>query len=219
MDFMKLLKSLEELLYELVSWILFYPVTLWRAITRPSKMMAYADSELADSDDEQYTDVLNPPLFLMISLVLAHGLELKLFRSNAAQLPSLLADDSNLLIFRAVMFSIFPLFMAWKFLRFQKLPLDRRSLKPPFYSQCYVAAPFVLALSLANTLLRLGTPATVTAAAALAAMAVLWYGVAETRWLVSSLGLSRLRAAFSVSLTLIEATVVIIAVLLMLVRF
>ncbi|SFV34632.1 hypothetical protein SAMN05216456_1952 [Devosia crocina] len=30
MDFMKLLKSIEELLYELITWFVFYPLTLWR---------------------------------------------------------------------------------------------------------------------------------------------------------------------------------------------
>jgi len=39
MDFMRLLQSLEELLYELVSWLVFYPVTLWRTLTRPREMM------------------------------------------------------------------------------------------------------------------------------------------------------------------------------------
>ena len=44
MDFMRLLQSLEELLYELVSWFVFYPVTLWRTLTRPQQMMRYADA-------------------------------------------------------------------------------------------------------------------------------------------------------------------------------
>ena len=219
MDFMKMLKSLEELLYELVSWLLFYPVTLWRAITRPSQMMRYADSELSDSEDEQYTDVLNPPLFLMISLVLAHGLELKLFRTTAPQMPALLVDDSNLLIFRAVTFSTLPLLMAWKILRFKTLPLDRRTLKPPFYSQCYVATPFALALSVASTLVRLDNPTITLLACVLVAIAALWYGVVETRWLVASLGISHLRAAICVLMTLIEAALVILGVLLLMVDF
>ena len=43
---MKLLKSLEELLYELVSWLLFYPITMWRSVLKPLNMMRYADTEL-----------------------------------------------------------------------------------------------------------------------------------------------------------------------------
>ena len=35
MNFLKLIQSLDELLYEIMSWLIFYPVTLWRALTRP----------------------------------------------------------------------------------------------------------------------------------------------------------------------------------------
>lgn len=29
---MKLLKSLEELIYEVVTWLVFYPITMWRSV-------------------------------------------------------------------------------------------------------------------------------------------------------------------------------------------
>lgn len=32
MDFMKWLNSLDELLYEVMSWLVFFPLTLWRAL-------------------------------------------------------------------------------------------------------------------------------------------------------------------------------------------
>lgn len=53
---MKLLKSLEELLYELVSWLLFYPITMWRSVLSPLNMMRYADTELAVRPEDQYED-------------------------------------------------------------------------------------------------------------------------------------------------------------------
>jgi hypothetical protein len=51
MDFLKLIRSLDELLYEIMSWLIFYPVTLWRALTRPLKMMDYSDAEQGDAED------------------------------------------------------------------------------------------------------------------------------------------------------------------------
>lgn len=39
MDLMNL-KSVEELLYELVFWLLFYPLTLWKCVRRPIRTMA-----------------------------------------------------------------------------------------------------------------------------------------------------------------------------------
>lgn len=71
---MKLLKSLEELLYELVSWLLFYPITMWRSVLKPLNMMRYADTELADRPEDQSEDTLSPPLFLLITLLLSQGL-------------------------------------------------------------------------------------------------------------------------------------------------
>ncbi|MCX8573066.1 permease, partial [Aminobacter sp. MET-1] len=98
---MKLLKSLEELLYELVSWLVFYPITMWRCVAAPLTMMRYADTELADRPEDQYDDTLSPPLFLLITLLLSQGV--------SGALPSVydpgigskeLGSVSNLLIAR-----------------------------------------------------------------------------------------------------------------------
>ena len=70
MNFMQLITSLDELLYEVMSWLIFFPVTLWRALRRPVEMMVYADTELSDAEDQQYIDTLNPPM-LLPSLLLA----------------------------------------------------------------------------------------------------------------------------------------------------
>jgi hypothetical protein len=45
MDFFKLLQSLDELLYEIMSWLIFYPITLWRAVTRPRVTMDRIESD------------------------------------------------------------------------------------------------------------------------------------------------------------------------------
>lgn len=61
MDFMKWLNSLDELLYEVMSWLVFYPLTLWRTLLQPIGMMKYADRQLDLPEAEQYTDALSPP--------------------------------------------------------------------------------------------------------------------------------------------------------------
>lgn len=35
MDLMRLLRSLEEFLYELIGWLVFYPRTFWRILRHP----------------------------------------------------------------------------------------------------------------------------------------------------------------------------------------
>lgn len=182
---------------------------MWSALRRPQAMMRYADMELADDAVSQYAETLSPPLFLLITLLIAHGLEMSLLRqATQGALPPLLANDSNLLIFRAVTFSIFPLLMATKLLRSRRIALDRNTLRPPFYSQCYVTAPFALALSVSFLLLRMESPVTVVAGLATFIIALVWYLVVETRWFVADLKLSFPRAAFLVVVTMCEALAV-----------
>ena len=74
MHFMQLLQALDELLYEIMSWLVFFPLTLWRSLTRPLRTMDYSDRELAGQAEQQYDDTLSPPLFLLIALLVSHGL-------------------------------------------------------------------------------------------------------------------------------------------------
>ncbi|MGO4622009.1 permease [Ensifer sp. 2YAB10] len=206
MDFMRLLKSIEELLYELVCWLLFYPLTMWRTLRRPQAMMRYADVELGDEVPDQYSDALSPPLFLLITLLLAHAMELGLVRQAAPwSATSLLASDSNLLMFRAVAFSILPLLMAVKLLRHKGAKLTRDTLRPPFFSQCYATAPFAFAISLGGQLLLAGHNAFTPVGAVFVAASIVWYIVAETRWFMADLGLSAVRALLHVVVTILQA--------------
>ncbi|WP_176526666.1 hypothetical protein [Rhizobium subbaraonis] len=205
MDLMKFLKSLDELLYEIVSWLVFYPLTMWRSIRHPKAMMRYADTELVDDPPEQYTETLSPPLFLLLSLFLAHGSEMMLARWEGTWVrPTLLASDSNLLIFRAILFSIFPLLMSVRLLRRRKIAIDRETLRAPFYSQCYVAAPFALGVSLAGQIARIETAAAAMAGLALFAASVSWYLAVETRWFKADLGMPTGRAFVTVLVTFLE---------------
>jgi hypothetical protein len=38
MEFLKFIRSLEELLYEVMTWLLFYPRTLWRVLRHPIRL-------------------------------------------------------------------------------------------------------------------------------------------------------------------------------------
>ena len=76
MNVLTILRSVEELLYEVISWLLFYPRTLWMTVMRPLRTMRYSDSEQRDRPEQQYLETLSPPLFLVLSILLAHGAEL-----------------------------------------------------------------------------------------------------------------------------------------------
>lgn len=193
---MKLLKSLEELLYELVSWLVFYPITMWRAVVRPLQMMRYADLELTDRPEDQYDDTLSPPLFLLITLLIAQGVSSVIPSiEDPAEIPKQLSSGSNLLIARGVVFGVFPLVMAVTLLRWKAIKITRNSLRPPFFSQCYVAAPFVFVIGLALDFMLMPGEQGVGIGIATLILAILWYAQAEIRWFRQDLQIGTARAA------------------------
>jgi len=192
---MKLLKSLEELLYELVSWLIFYPVTMWRSVVRPLSMMRYADIELADKPEDQYQDTLSPPLFLLITLLLSQGLSTSLPSVyDPTEAARELGSGSNLLIARGVIFGIYPLCMAVTLLRWKTIAITRNSLRPPFFSQCYVAAPFAFVLVLGFDFFSMPQEQGTCAGFAALAVAAAWYAQAQVRWFMHDLSIGPARA-------------------------
>lgn len=160
MNFMQLLQSLDELLFAVMSWLVFFPVTLWRTLTRPLKMMEYATSELHDRPDDRYTDTLSPPLFLLLVLLFSHVLGLALgdgtnpiVASNRG-LAAYINSDGKLLVMRMALFSIIPLALAVSLLQGLKQPVTRDKLKVPFYAQCYPAGAFALVIGIGGMLLQ-----------------------------------------------------------------
>ncbi|MFC6839821.1 hypothetical protein [Xanthomonas theicola] len=53
MDFLKILKSFEDFVYEALIWLILLPQTLLRIVFSPRRMASYAERELASADDEQ----------------------------------------------------------------------------------------------------------------------------------------------------------------------
>ena len=136
MGFLQLLRSVEDLLYEIMSWLVFYPRTLWRVMRHPLQMIEYSERELGDTAEEQYTDTLSPPLFLLLSIVLAHGVELSFGQAPSAPkgvMGKLFANsEETLLLFRSVTFSIYPLMFAVAAVKRSAQELDRSTLRRPF---------------------------------------------------------------------------------------
>jgi hypothetical protein len=186
MDFLRIIRSLEELLYEVMGWLVFYPRTLWRIAVDPVSMMRYSDREQADAPEKQYAGTLSPPLFLMLTVLVAHGFALsmgaKLPEARTAIAKMLLSSEQNLLILRSILFSIFALVAATTLIRRQQRELDRTTLRAPFYTQCYLTAPFALAISVAATLVGVPAQTVHAVGTALTLAGIIWYVWVETRW-------------------------------------
>jgi hypothetical protein len=198
MNAMKILQSVEELLYEVMSWLLFYPRTLLMTLRHPLRTMRYSDREQQDKPEKQYLETLSPPLFLVLSILVAHGLEL-LFGVPLTDEPNpvsrfVTANDQNLLAFRALMFSLHPLVFAWAFLRLSGRKIDRESLRTPFFAQCYLAGATSILISLGS--LGAQDPAiwTTLAGVAIVVVTTVWYVAVQRLWLMAAPGMTTLRA-------------------------
>ena len=198
MDLLKLIQSIEELLYELVTWMFFYPRTFWRAIRHPIAQASKIETHFAQELRQEFPGAISPPLFLLLSILIAHAIELSLhthlgqFKSDLAR--KLFESDSALLIFRAVMFSLFPLLMAVGLLRHRSTVVDRETLRAPFFVQCTFAAPFAMFTSIATFVMTLDSPFAKLAGLVSWLAAVAWYLGVTQRWFRMRLQISRLRA-------------------------
>jgi hypothetical protein len=217
MNLFSVLKSLDELLYEVMSWLVFFPITLGRIIRHPLDMMNYSDVEQRDAESDQYSDTLTPPLLLLLALIISHALEIALVGQNGLiankqGLAGFISNDTNLIALRIVLFSLFPLAMSVRLVRGLHLRLDRETLKAPFYSQCYAAALFALGTGLAMLLIVQDDPAILMTGLALQIVVLGWYGILQTLWFSRHLQVSKLRGFGQASWAMIEASLAAIFV-------
>jgi len=187
MNALTLLRSVEELLYEVVSWLVFYPKTLWMTLSRPLRTMAYSDREQRDKPDQQYLDTLSPPLFLVLSILLAHGIELAaglhLDQSRTAIGRMVTSSDQTLLSVRALAFSIYPVVYAVLVLLLSRKRIDRETVRPPFFAQCFLSGALAILTSVGSTGIRYPSEAATLAGLALIVATTVWFLWVQTRWL------------------------------------
>lgn len=187
MPFILFLKSFEVLLFEIMSWLVFYPRTMWRSLRHPQQAMKRAESELALPAAEQFRDLVSPPIFLLITVIAASCIEVavvgnsKLIDSGIG-LAAMITDNTSLIVFRLITFAMLPVIAGVFALAMLKRPVDRDTLQPLFYAQCFVTTPVVLAYSLGETLTRLPQTSANIPATLLFVAATLFYVGAEARW-------------------------------------
>jgi hypothetical protein len=198
MDFMKILRSFEEFIFEATSWLIFYPLTMWRIIRRPLATMDYSDREQADSEEKRYDDALSPPLVLLATIVLWNliGIEAHVpgLEAESTAMKTLAASQQNLVLFRSLVFSLIPLISAASLVHRQGKKLSRESLRAPFYAQCYLAAPCVAFMSAGGLIFHRTEIPNVIGLTVMVAGAA-WFLTIQTIWFRHKLSTSYLKAA------------------------
>jgi hypothetical protein len=218
--FLLFLKSLEALLYEIMSWIVFYPRTLWRSSRHPLQMMDRGERELKQPAPQQFRDVVSPPIFLLLTVVAANAFETAVIGNNplidnGIGLASLITDNTSLILFRLVAFSSLPVIAAAFALTVTRRPVDRDTLQPLFYAQCFATTPVVLLCSVGATLTRLRARVGDVGGAGLLLAAALFYVAVQTSWFTREtkrgliIGMLWALAVFAISLFVLGTTLLL----------
>ena len=187
--FLIFLKSFEVLLYEVMSWLVFYPRTMWRSVRHPLQLMERTEDELKLAPGEQFRDVVSPPIFLLLTVVAANGIEVAVVGNNpliddGIGLATMITDNTSLIMFRLIAFALLPVISGVFALAVMHRPVDRDTLQPIFYGQCFVSTPVVLLFSIGETLTRLPQPAANIPAGILFIVAASFYVAVEAAWFV-----------------------------------
>lgn len=221
MNFVQLINSLDDLLYAVMSWLVFWPLTFWRVVTGPLRSTEYAARELAKTDEKQFEDAISPPLFLLITLLLSHLVAQSLIGDNELirsrhGLAAFVTDETSLLLVRLFFFGLFPLVMAAHLLRVQRRHFTQSALKTPFFGQCYVTGPFALSYGVAFAVMQFDMHDRALEAPGIAGLALIvastaWYLKFQTRWFARHLECGLWRGFVHALLGTVESGVLFIA--------
>ncbi|MDQ0319380.1 hypothetical protein QO002_001518 [Pararhizobium capsulatum DSM 1112] len=157
MDVFNIAKSIEKLIFELLMWLIFYPYTLLRVIVQPGRMMDYARTETLRDENVSFDSGMKPSIFLFLSIVIAAYIA-PVTKADLADASDTLtgqyvtASWLNLIIFRMVIYSIFPITSALIYDLITPGRVTRLTLQIPFNQQCYICAPFAMITSLSIVL-------------------------------------------------------------------
>lgn len=212
MDFLKILKSFEDFVYEALTWLVLLPRTLWRIVVSPARMTDYAAEELATEGEARFSEGISPPLLLILCVLLSHFIDLAV-RNPAPEAETglgaiVLSSEQNLLLYRTIAFGVWSLAGAVYLLARTRVPVDRETLRAPFYEQCYLVAPFAFTMSVSLTLIALDQPWALMLAVGLFLAVTLWFWLAQATWFRARTSLNTWRSLAAATLVLVIGSVV-----------
>ena len=152
MDLIKLLRSVEELIYEVALWVLLYPRTLAQALFFPSWIQPYVAGEWLRDERDRFDGFLSPPLVLAVSVMIPFVIFLDSMQpmrarpsaSDGQTLRTTLSSPQNLYVYYLIGTVTAPLGFAWALTSERRQRISRVTLKRHFYAQCLIASPMAL---------------------------------------------------------------------------
>ncbi len=211
MDLMALVRSIEEFLYELLSWFIFLPLTLWYCVRFPHRMMRYGASEITDDSEHRFAEALSPPILMFLTIGFLHLFDAKITNTPNELMAWLAQDDRNLLVFRAVVFGLLPMMFALMDLRLKRSDLTRETLRPAFYSHSYIVTPFVLMLGIAQIVAQKSFAGNGSLSLMIVLVGTVWYIAVVVNWLRQTAQLSVGKALLVTVITLFAFVVLLVS--------
>ena len=144
----KILQALEEVIFEIMVWLMLLPKTLLQVIFKPHEIITYVGNEcVAKKPEAQFDEFLSPIVFWIIVAVLP--LTYALLSEADIQKDGFLAVFlENRILFGAGIASLLLItYLTWIEL-VNNRPIRKSALKRMFYIQCYFTSPAVLIITL-----------------------------------------------------------------------
>jgi hypothetical protein len=183
MDFFNIPKLIEQGVYDVMMWILFFPLTVLRMIVSPRRTLRYVREQAALDPDTAFSDAMRPALFLAIAIILGSFIspdDIDVLRATTSSALGKMVYGSwtSITAFSMIALCLVPLVGALLLDLLTPGKVSRESLRVPFDQQCYIGAPSILVLTLLGGIgpSLLGIAASgIAAAAALAWVVVVEY--------------------------------------------
>lgn len=112
----------------------------------------------------------------------------------------MLGSEQNLLLYRTIAFGIWALVGSLHCLLRTRRPVDRGTLRLPFYQQCYLVSPFALVITTKLSLISMGQEGAVLASVVLSLLAAGCFRIAQVAWLRQRTSLRLWRCAVAATL-------------------
>lgn len=152
MDIFNFPKAVEQGVYDVMMWILFFPLTVVRMIFGPRRMLRYVREQSLVDSAEAYSEAMRPALFLAIAIIVGSYLSPddldELNKLSSSELSKTVYGSwASFTIFTVIALCLVPLVGALLLDLLTPGKINRESLRVPFEQQCYIGAPSILMLT------------------------------------------------------------------------
>jgi hypothetical protein len=149
MEIIKLLQSLEDLIYQAALWIILIPKTFVKVVRQPRWCQSYVAAELAKDPSRRFDEYMSPILFWITTAVVPYLLVIDYLRSVSQSRVAQETEFSQFIGFpwatRLLVVAMFasggPLGFSVLIEKAKHTVVGRESLRRTFYTQCFCFAP------------------------------------------------------------------------------